>query len=378
MRIIFVTNNYTPYSGGVISSIDATVQELRAQGHTVLIVTLNFLGDLHKKEDDLIRITCPIRFMYKKNHMAIPWRPTHELLLIAKQFSPDVIHVHHPFLLGESGLEVARILDIPCIFTYHTLYEHYAHYVPLPIMCSQPIIRWAVQCFCKEVDGIIVPSNAVKHYVREQSIIAPIEVIPSALRTLFLNNSEQDINIMQTDKKFFELLLISRFTQEKNIPFVFDVLKLLPDNVRLTLVGYGEEYNAMQHRAFKVMGLSHERVHFIYKPDHTILLELYKRADLFIFPSQKDTQGLVLAEAMSQGLPVIALNGPGQRDIICNGENGYIVSDVEHAVSFIQTIINNVDLHKHLKYGAYLTALQYKPSIRVQQILNFYETLISN
>src|SRR5436189_6357245 len=100
MRIIFVTNNYTPYSGGLVSSIDATVQELRAQGHNVLIITLNFLGDLHKAENDLIRITCPIRFMYKKNHMAIPWRPTHELLSIAKQFSPDIIHVHHPFLLG--------------------------------------------------------------------------------------------------------------------------------------------------------------------------------------------------------------------------------------------------------------------------------------
>jgi len=182
---------------------------------------------------------------------------------------------------------------------------------------------------------------------------------------------------LQTDKNFFELLLISRFTKEKNIPFVFDVLKLLPENVRLTLVGYGEEYDAMQYKAFNIMNLSHERVHFVHKPDHTTLLELYKKADLFIFPSQKDTQGLVLAEAMSQGLPIIALDGPGQIDIICNGKNGYIVSDINHAVNIIHTIINDSNLYQYLRNGAYLTALQYTPSIRVQQILNFYETLIS-
>src|SRR5579872_5344972 len=132
MRILFVTNNYTPYSGGIVSSIDATVHALYAKGHDVLLVTLDFFGVAVSEHKYIVRIPTIFRFMYKSNHMAIPWRATYELLSLAQTYSPDIIHVHHPFLLGKSGLDVAHILGIPCVFTYHTLYEQYAHYVPVP------------------------------------------------------------------------------------------------------------------------------------------------------------------------------------------------------------------------------------------------------
>jgi 1,2-diacylglycerol 3-alpha-glucosyltransferase len=378
MRIIFVTNNYTPYSGGVVSSIDATVQELRAQNHEVLIVTLDFLGNAHTDPDYVVRITCPIRFIYKNNHMAIPWRPTQELLSITTHFSPDIIHVHHPFLLGLSGLDVARVVDVPCIFTYHTLYEYFAHYVPAPLICSQPFIRKIVKNFCASVDGIIVPSNAVKQHVREQGAIAPVEVIPSALRTMFFsdivhNADIHNTNVQKIEKNFFELLLVSRFTKEKNIPFVFDIFKQLPDNVRLTLVGYGQEYECMQKLAFNILHLPREQVHFIHKPTQQQLLAAYRAADLFIFPSQTDTQGLVMAEAMSQGLPVVAIDGPGQRDIIKYGNNGYIVADAVQAAEIICLIMSDNSLHQYLRNNAQKTAALYNPYVQVQQLILFYE-----
>ena len=75
MRIAFVTNNYYPYSGGVVSSIDALAEQLRKQGHEVFIITLDFLGKKHNNPAGVIRVNCPIKFRYKNNHMAIPWRP---------------------------------------------------------------------------------------------------------------------------------------------------------------------------------------------------------------------------------------------------------------------------------------------------------------
>src|SRR6266404_2396469 len=128
MRIFFVTNNYTPYSGGVIHAITATTDALRAQGHEVFIITLDFLGKPDKPQADpdyVIRIACPIKFMYKTNYMAIPWRPTHAIKQLIQQYKPDIIHVHHPFLLGVSALHAAQTYNIPCIFTYHTMYEDY-------------------------------------------------------------------------------------------------------------------------------------------------------------------------------------------------------------------------------------------------------------
>lgn len=371
MRIVFVTNNYKPYSGGVVSSIDATMQELLLQGHDVVLVTLDFLGDVHQDPVHVVRIACPIRFMYKQNHMAVPIQPTQQLLKLVKKYAPDIIHVHHPFLLGVSGLEVARILDIPCVFTYHTMYEQYAHYVPMPHALSTSIIRLVVARFCSSVDGIIVPSSSIKNYVRNHGVIAPVEVIPSSLRTHFLLSHNHQTQ--EKEKQYFELLLVSRFTKEKNIPFVFDVFKRLSIDVRLTLVGYGTEYENIKQLALEVFKLPHERVRFIHKPEQHDLLGLYRCADLFLFPSKTDTQGLVMAEAMSQGLPVIALDGPGQRDIICNGENGFIVADAEQAAIMIQNIMNNGDMHQKLRRGALATAQNYLPSVQVQQLLDFYE-----
>jgi glycosyltransferase involved in cell wall biosynthesis len=402
MRIFFVTNNYTPYSGGVISSITATTDALRAQGHEVFIVTLDFLGKKQPTDPDyVIRIPCPIKFMYKKNHMAIPWRPTHAITQLLQNYKPDIVHVHHPFLLGVSALHAARSLHIPCVFTYHTMYEHYAHYVPIPNFCAKPLIRSTVAHFCNAVDGIIVPSRAIKDYLHTQKINTPITIIPSPLRPLFTKSSVSFNGVLnETDVSFealakeevkmrdkglartpeknpFKLLVVSRFVPEKNIPFVFDVFKQLPDTFTLTLVGYGTDYEAMQQLAFDTLHLSPERIRFIHKPSPHDLLQYYHSADLFIFSSTTDTQGIVLAESMSQGVPVIAVDGPGQRDIIINGVNGFIIKNAQDAARTIINIAHDTALHEKLITGALATAQNYHADIITQRLLDFYHSIRS-
>lgn len=376
MRIFFVTNNYTPYSGGVVSSIITTTEALRTQGHEVFIITLDFLGKQHNDPDYVIRITCPIKFMYKKNYMAIPWRPTHAITQLLKKYKPDIVHVHHPFLLGMSALQAAQTYKIPCVFTYHTMYEEYAHYIPLlPQQWVKPLIHSIVTHFCSTVNGIIAPSNAIKEYLSLQNINPPIRVIPSPLSPLFFTQHPHTKSLEH--KQQFKLLLVSRFMPEKNIPFVFNVFKQLPENFTLTLIGYGDQYETMQTLAFTTLQLSPNRVTFIPKQSHKRLLNYYHEADLFIFPSQTDTQGIVLAESMSQGLPIIALDGPGQRDIILNGINGFIINNTDHAVTTIMKIATDTSLHNQLISGAFNTAQQYHTNHIVKKLLDFYHMIIS-
>jgi len=234
MRIFFVTNNYIPYSGGVTQAIIATSEELRAQGHQVFIITLDFepkaqpapstelrinsASAMADKADPeyVIRVPCPITFMYKKNYMAIPWRPTHFITQLLKQYKPDIVHVHHPFLLGVSALHAARACNIPCVFTYHTMYEDYAHYVPLPRYFTKKLISSAVRRFCNGVDGIIAPSNAIKEYLVNQQIKTRITVIPSPLRTIFLTHPTRSAH-----NNNFNLLVVSRFVPEKKTFHLF-------------------------------------------------------------------------------------------------------------------------------------------------------------
>lgn len=376
LRIVLVTNNYTPYSGGVVSSIDALTTQLMACGYEVFIITLDFLGNRHDDPPHVIRVPSVVRFRYKSNHMTVPLMPSRYLLGILKKLKPTVVHVQHPFFLGEYALKAARMLSIPCIFTYHTIYEQYAYYIPFYQPIVRSIVRKKVLSFCRRVDHIIAPSCAIRDYLLQQKITTPVTIIPSGLLPLFLPTTSIDKSDRFERHDPFRLLLVSRFVKEKNIPFLFDVVaKLDPKKVHLIVAGYGQEEFFLKQYAYDVCHLSQESVQFMIRPDKKTLARLYKQADLFLFSSTSDTQGLVLAEAMGGDTPVVALDGPGQRDIIKNDYNGFLVTSSEQMITKIEQIINDKDLLERLKAGARATALQYNPVKLTERIISVYQNV---
>lgn len=367
---MFVTNNYTPYSGGVVRSIDTTVRALQNLGHEVRVVTLDFLGSAHNDPAYVERIPSLVRWTYKGKHMAIPLYAYYHMYRSIKKYAPDIIHVHHPFLLGTVAGRVGRYCKIPVVFTYHTLYELYAHYVPLPQILTQKVIRFLVKRFCFLVDGIIAPSRAVQQQVCFIKAV-PTIVLPSALDDQFLS--------IKTFKKKVglglphKLLYVGRFEKEKNVPFLLDLVARLDahGSFELTLVGYGSEYEALQKYAYETLKLGN-RVQFVLKPDKKRLMKEYKHADIFLFASQSDTQGLVLAEAMASGLPVIALDGPGQRDIVVPGENGFLVHDSQQMLDAIVRLAGDNAMYTAMQKKARATGARYNPLILAKQLLHFY------
>ncbi len=365
--IAFVTNNYTPYSGGVVSSINATVNQLQKRGHDVFIITLDFLGTKHDDPEYVIRVPSLFRCMYRKNHMAFPWRGKYYLETILQKINPTVIHVHHPFLLGYMAVQYAKKRGIKTVFTYHTIYEAYVHYVPLPAWLVRPIVKKLVLRCCKKVDQIIVPSSGIKNYLADHGI-THTTVIPSGLQESFLKRPF----IKKKVQKPYQLLYVGRFVEEKNIPYLLDVIAQLPKAYTLALVGYGSYTDSLQEYAYKTCGLSEDRVRFIIKPDKQVLLEMYAQSHLFLFTSQSDTQGLVLAEAMAHSTPAVALDGIGQRDIIKNGVNGFIVDDRHDMREKIIMSLEDDELYYHLQYNAWRTAQQYDPEKIVERVLGLY------
>ncbi|MCL4275982.1 MAG: glycosyltransferase [Anaerolineales bacterium] len=381
LNILFVTNNYTPYSGGVVSSINAIAQELMQQGHRVTIVSLDFLGDGHDDDPSHVRrITCPIKFRYKKNCMAIPWRTNEQLMAHVTDIQPDIIHAHHPWLLGSAALRVACAAHIPIIFTYHTLYEHYAHYVPLPQFITRIVIRWLVKRYCESVDGVIAPSVAVRAYLDRLVPPVPVIILPSPIAHDFFE-PDRSIRGIQRPRQVFRLLYVGRLVQEKNIQVLIDLIAMLSRTksiiFTLTLVGYGEYRKQLEDYAYRVVGLSHEVIMFLGKQERKSLVMLYERYDVFVFSSQSDTQGLVLAEAMACGLPVVALDGPGQRDIIEHEKNGFLVRSLEDMSKKIQYLANNNNLYRCLSDHARRTAARYAPYHITHSLLNTYHAIVA-
>jgi glycosyltransferase involved in cell wall biosynthesis len=368
MRILFVSNNYTPYSGGVVSSINSTVTELQKLGHDVTLVTLDFLGAYQDDPVWVRRIPAILRFQFRSNYLSVAWRPSYYLKQWILEFKPDIVHVHHPFLLGAIAVRIAQTLGIRTIFTYHTIYEAYAHNIPLlPTWITRPIIKRLVLSFCRRVDHIIAPSNGIKHYLHEHGI-DNVSVIPSGLRDSFFQQSFMPKKL----KKPYDLLYVGRFTKEKNIPTLLDVVAQLPDEYRCTLVGYGTYTDYLQHYAYSILKLSPEKVSFVVKPNESTLLSYYCRAHIFVFPSQTDTQGLVLAEAMACSTAVIAFDGYGQRDIICHAENGFIVHTPDEMKETIQIMFTDPLQYHMIQKKAYETSKNYASINCVKKMVEQY------
>lgn len=367
MRILLVTNNYTPYSGGVVSSLNALISCLHQQGHSVLLVTLDFLGRKHIDPSWVRRIPSVLRFRYNQNHMAVPWRPAYYLDLWMQEFMPDVVHVHHPFLLGPIAVACAKKRGIRTLFTYHTMYEKYAHYVPAPQALVRPLIENSLRSFCATVDHVIAPSGGIEKQLRSMGMQAT-SVIPSALRDQFLDEPFAPKEL----QKPYQLLYVGRLVQEKNVTFLLDLMVTLPGEYQLTLVGYGAFTNYLKNYAYHELKLSQDRVRFVIDPPKHEILNYYRASHLFLFASQTDTQGLVIAESMACSTPVIALDGIGQADCIENGINGFLVTDQHQMRAAIFNLCSDQQLYGRLQQGAYQTAQRYRSADLIAKLVKIY------
>ena len=128
VRIALFTNNYLPFCGGVTVSVETLRRGLVERGHEVWVFAPRFAGG----GDALPRVarypSIPAT-TYPEFPLAIPFSP--RLARLVRRLGVDVFHAHHPFLLGPAAGRLARRLNRPLVFTYHTRYEKYAHYVPL-------------------------------------------------------------------------------------------------------------------------------------------------------------------------------------------------------------------------------------------------------
>lgn len=373
MRILIVTNNYTPYSGGVVSSLNAFIPEMQRIGHEVLLVAPQFLV-LHADDPVWVRrVPSYVRFTWHNNRMAVPWRSERYLSKIIQEYNPDIVHVQHPFLLGVTAVKVARLHHVPVVFTYHTMYEAYAHYVPLPEILVRRCIVSLVKRFCNRVDMIIAPGNVVQKLLYERGMIPPIKVIPSPLQKIFLRDHQHK----EKQNNRLVLLSVGRFTPEKNMYAILDLYSQLPrDRFRLVLVGYGVLYTALQDYAYKTLQFSQVDVQFVHKPSQAEIAQWYTDADIFLFTSQTDTQGLVLVEAMAGGLPVLALSGPGQQEVIRDGVNGFICETLTDMRDNIMQLADNAQQRKLLRIGASETAQKYRSEVLAQKVVRLYEQCV--
>lgn len=325
MNVLMMTNTYLPHVGGVARSVDSCAAWLRGRAQRVLIGAPRFEG-APRREPGVVRI--PAIQHFNGSDFSVPLPVTRALHRAVARFRPDLVHSHHPFLLGDTALRIAAEFDLPIVFTHHTLYEHFTHYVPLD---SPRMERFAVELatsYANLCDLVFAPSESLAAILRERGVRSRVAVVPTGVDLARFAAADGAAFRRARDIPAEAIAVghVGRLAAEKNLAFLADALAkfaAVDPRVHVLIAGDGPEAPQIRSR-FAERGLG-DRLHLVGVLQGDPLAAAYRAMDVFAFSSRAETQGLVLAEAMAAGVPVVAIDAPGTREVVRDRINGRLL-----------------------------------------------------
>ncbi len=340
MRVLMISDVYFPRVNGVSTSIRTFRRDLEAGGCEVDLLVPAYPQDWHDDPG-----TTRVASLY------LPCDPEDRLmrpaaLARAGRGLParyDVVHVHTPFLAHRHGVKIARRLGVPVVESYHTLFEEYLHHYVrgIPRVLSRTLARRISVNQCDSVDTVISPSLAMADRLRDYGVGSPIEVIPTGLcLDAFEGGDGADFRAQLGIAGSTRVMLyVGRVAFEKNIAFLLDVVEAVNrqwQDVVLVIAGDGPARKELESRV-RGRGMA-SMVRFVgYLDRESTLLDCYRAADLFVFASHTETQGLVLLEAMACELPVLAMPVMGVAEFV-DGQDGIVPASLD-VMEFAATAI---------------------------------------
>ena len=325
MNILMLTNTFTPHVGGVARSVEAFTAHYRRSGHRVLVVAPTY-DEAPPNESDVVRI--PAIQHFNGSDFSLPVMIPGLLTSALAESPPDVVHSHHPFLLGDTALRVGATYNVPVVFTHHTQYDQYTHYLSSDSTTLQRIAVEIATGYCNLCHGVIAPSRGVADSLKEHQVEVPVEVIPTGVDIERFAHGDgrrfrQEIGL---PADAFVVGHLGRLAPEKNLDFLTEaVAKFLRGRQHsYFLVVGGGPMEADIEAKFAEHGLQ-DRLRMAGVRQGQELIDAYHAMDVFAFASHTETQGLVVAEAMAAGVPVVAVQAPGVEDVVVDKKNGRLL-----------------------------------------------------
>lgn len=378
VHVVFFSESYPPITNGVAVSVSTLRRELRQRGCRVTVVTARH-AQAPPQEEGVIRLPSFSWWLAPDYPLPQP-RPLPQLHRFFRQNHVDIIHVQIPFLLGVVGLRLGQRYGIPVVAHYHTLYDRYLHYVPvLPEGWLRALLWWHLRRFYARVQATIVPSHFARQYL-ERFGVRPrqVEVIPTGVQFHPVQVDRHEARQRyQLPPERPVLVYVGRLAREKNLELLVQMLaqvrQVVPE-VLLWLVGSGNAEGGIRAQVQR-LGLS-EAVRLQGRVPHEQISAVYAAADLFVFPSVTETQGLVLWEAQAHGLPCVVVNAGGAPESIRDGEDGVLVpNDAEAFAQAVVRLLRDGALRRRMRENA-LRAPRATPADMADRVLAVYQRVL--
>jgi len=383
MNILFISDVFFPRVNGVSTSINTFATELRALGHQVTLIAPSYT-DEDKQEEWIVRVPShkiyfdpEDRLMnFGKLKALLPW-------IRDKHF--DVIHIHTPFTAHYVGIHFGKKLDIPVVETYHTFFEDYLHhYLPfIPQFISRKLARTISRRQCNAVDGIVSPSKPMLDVLKQYGIKTPAEVVATGLDDSSFANVDGEHFRMSHDIPLTQpmLLFVGRVAHEKNIGFLLEMhvelIKNHPDAL-LVITGEGPAEESIK-QSIEKLGISNKVRMIGYLDRGHELIACYKAADIFVFASKSETQGLVLLEAMAQGTAVVAIAELGTKSILIEGEGVLIAKDdINDFADKVSVLLSDAPKRQMIgEKGRQYAQEKWGAGVLAKKVAKFYKSTIN-
>lgn len=385
MRIALMTNNYKPIMGGVPVSIERLKHGLEAQGHEVTVFAPTYREQ--EQEENVFRYATCMKHFIGGIVLPNPFDMRIEKEFRKQQF--DIIHVHHPMLIGRTAVYLSRKYGIPLVFTYHTRYEKYVECYTKGLGKLDRVMPIYLNTFLRHCDFIFAPTAGIRDYLEETCKVSShrLGILPTGIEDRSFCVAEEEKNRIrrrflhtaQEQQKMPLFLTVSRMASEKNVTFLLESLALFKSRYRkpfrMILVGDGPD-RVRYEKLCEELDIKNETVFTGMLPNEETAA-YFAAADAFLFASKTETQGIVILEAFAGGTPVLAVRASGVEDLVDTGVNGILTE--EDLDTFAGTLLDfcqgRID-RAQMSENAFATGLLYREETVAQEAARVYNEVV--
>ncbi len=371
MKIAFFAEGYEPFINGVVTSLTTLQQALAQHGHEVVIFVPAYPG--HEDGNDKV-VRLPSVKWSKTCYPCLSPLVLGKDVLAGQGF--DLVHSHHPFTMSLLAEHLTHRHGMALVYTFHTMLQEYSQYVPLFQHVGERLLTRIFLRHCAEADRVVVSTAVVRDFLREQGVKTPIAVAAAGVPLLAptLDGRERVRRQLGLSDDIPVLLYAGRLAKEKQLDFLLRSLTVLSHthDFRLCLAGGGPRERHLRELARR-LGIA-DRVIFCGWVPHEQMADHYAAADVFVFPSTSDTMGIVLVEAMSVGLPCVAVDKYGPCEVVRDEVTGFLAPFEERAfANAVRRLLDSQPLRRRMGRAAFQRARDFAPSLAVDELCAVYD-----
>ena len=386
MRIALFTDTFFPVVNGVANTVYRSARRLVEMGHDVAVCTVSHLGTeaLGSQTGGGITVyTLPSAnaLIYKEARVTYPGGFSKKFM---RAFAPDVIHTHSPILVGMEAIWSAEALHVPLVGTHHTFFDHYLKHIFLDYSWARRLSWKGTVWYYNHCDAVTSPTRSLAEGLRTNGLKKEPLIVPNPVETEFFAPAVSPTVKAELKARFgiggAALVYMGRLSYEKSIDLVIKALATVvqskPDTA-LLVIGDGPERDGLERLA-ATLGVA-DRVIFTGYLLGAPLVEALQAGDIFVLGSKSENMPLAVLEAMAAGLPIVSVASLGMREIVRNGENGFLLApdNPDQMARCLIQLIDDTPKRRCLAQASRELAEKYSAVSFAQQLIDIYAGAIA-